>query len=262
MDEMLWEQGAPFFKEEYGQKQPSLTPFLLHGDQVRSAVIVLPGGAYAMRAEHEGTPIAQMLNQAGFSAFVLNYRVAPYRYPAMLYDVNRAIRYVRFYATKFHIDPDKIAVLGFSAGGHLATMAMEHFDYGLDSGDAIDRVSCRPDAGILCYAVASLMENTHGGTFVNLFGTEHPEESLKKSLSGEFSVPDDCPPVFLWHTMDDAAVSVNNCLLMGLALKQKNIPFEMHVFPHGEHGLGLAESSPHVAQWTELVVKWLKSVSF
>lgn len=256
MEYKLWENGTPYFDETFGQQEPTLTPYLLENGKVNSVVIVLPGGGYGGRAAHEGEPIAKMLNAGGVSSFVLNYRVAPYRHPVMLGDALRAIRYVRFHADKFSIDPQKIGILGFSAGGHLTTTAIEHFDKGLSEGDEIDKVSSRPDAGVLCYAVISLGEYTHLGSKYNLLGNP-PDEALAEKLSGEKSVPDDCPPVFLWHTAEDQAVPVQNSLQMAMALKAKNIPFELHVFPYGHHGLGLAEGNETVKQWSPLLVNWL-----
>ena len=264
MDIKLWENGTPLFDESFGQPEPTLTPFLLptyKEGQKHGCVIVCPGGGYGMRAEHEGWPIAKMLNEGGISAFVLNYRVSPYRYPAELYDIQRAVRLVRHRACEFGIDPEKIGVLGFSAGGHLAAMGITQYDDGLAGGDEIDKVSCRPDAGILCYAVISLGANTHGGTKYNLLGGE-PDPVLAEKLSGENAVRDDCPPVFMWHTAEDGGVLVENSLNMALALSAKKIPFELHVFPHGPHGLGLAPSLPDVAQWAHLCVVWLKGMGF
>lgn len=257
--ELLWQQ-TPLFDSSFGQEKPSLTPYLLPGKQ-NSCVIVCPGGAYEMRADHEGKPIARMLNDAGFSAFVLNYRVAPYRHPVEMMDVKRSIRFVRFHAERFGIDPGKIGIIGFSAGGHLAITALEHFDYGIDNGDEIDRVSSRPDAGVLCYAVISLLNHTHIGSRVNLLDKEECVP-LCAQLSGEYNVREDMPPVFLWHTAADSCVPVHNSLNMAVALKQKNIPFELHVFPDGEHGLGLAQDTPGADQWPTLLTKWLRRIGF
>lgn len=257
--ELLWKH-APLFDPALGQEAPSVTPYLLPGKQ-NSCVIVCPGGAYGMRADHEGEPIAKMLNDAGLSAFVLNYRVAPYHHPVEMMDVKRSVRFVRFHSKRFGIDPGKIWILGFSAGGHLAVTALEHFDYGVDSGDEIDRVSSRPDAGVLCYAVVSLLNHTHIGSRVNLLDEEECVP-LCAQLSGEYHVREDMPPVFLWHTAADSCVPVQNSLNMAIALKQKNIPFELHIFPDGEHGLGLAQNTPGADQWPSLLVNWLHRIGF
>lgn len=254
MEYKLWENGAPYFDPAIGQPEPTLTSYLC-GDKKRGCVIVFPGGAYAFRAPHEGEPISRMINEAGVHSFVLNYRVAPYHHPVELTDALRAVRYVRYHADEFNVDPDKIAVLGFSAGGHLAVSAIEHYDYGKE-GDEIDAVSSRPNGGILCYAVVSMSNNTHEGTLHNLLGDD-PSPELMKSLSGECSVREDTPPVFIWHTMEDNGVPVSNSLNMCAALKEKNIPCEMHIFPYGAHGLGLAQSVPDTAQWSRLLQNWL-----
>lgn len=268
----LWEQGAPYFNPEYGQGEPELTFFPAKASAGTAApaspgcVIVCPGGGYAHLAPHEGAPIAEMYNAAGIHAAVLRYRISPYRHPAMLSDVNRAVRVIRHNAGNLGLSPDKIAVLGFSAGGHLAVSAIEHFDYGHSDGDETDRVSCRPDAGILCYPVVSFYKFGHTGSMKNLLG-ENPDEELRSVLSGENSVRDDTPPAFIWHTAADAGVPVENSLMLASALSAKKIPFELHVFPDGAHGLGLASGlgardNPHVAQWAPLSVNWLKLLGF
>ena len=258
----LWENGTPLFDESIPQEEPTITPYLVESDKPTGAVIVFPGGAYFLRADHEGEPIAKMFNEAGISAFVLNYRLTPYNYPAQLFDEQRAIRYVRHNAKKFNIDPEKIGVLGFSAGGHLAVMAMQKWDLGKPDGDEIDRESCRPDAAILCYPVVCLVDerNGHGGSGRNLLGARYDE--LKEQFSGENCVKKEDPPVFIWHTSDDRAVHVSNSLNLALKLRENEIPFEMHVFPHGKHGLGLAEDDDVVSQWAPLLCKWLKKLNF
>lgn len=262
----LW-KNTPYYDPAFGQEETTITPYLVKdGNKDKGLIIVCPGGGYSMRAFYEGEPVAKMLNEAGISAVVLNYRVAPYKHPAMLTDANRAVKYVRYHADEWEIDPEKIGILGFSAGGHLAVSACEHYDYGVEDGDEIDRMSSRPNAGIFCYPVATFIpEYTHKGTLHNLLGKE-PDPDLQKKLSGENSVPDDCPPIFMWHTAEDSGVSVNNSLELGKALRAKHIPFELHVFPYGCHGLGLATEgqncNPHVAQWASLLVNWLKLHKF
>jgi acetyl esterase/lipase len=255
----LWENGTPYFNPGFGQPEPTLTPYLSDTGR-RGCVIVAPGGGYGGRAPHEGEPISKMINEAGIHSFVLNYRVAPYKHPAMLEDVLRAVRYVRFHAGKFNIYPEKIGILGFSAGGHLAVTAVEHFDYG-KNGDEIDAVSSRPDAGILCYPVVSLKKYGHEGTKENLLGKNADPELVDK-LSGELSVRGDMPPIFIWHTFEDDGVHIRNSLDLAAALKEKNIPTEMHIFPYGVHGLGLAESNANVAQWAKLLQNWLLMYNF
>lgn len=259
----LWEKGkAPCFKPEYGQEEPSLTPYLLDDGKKSGCVIVCPGGGYRIRADYEGGPVAQEINQYGVNSFVLNYRVYPYKYPAITEDVLRAIRYVRFNADRFGIDPNKIAVLGFSAGGHLANSAMCVFDYGRDDGDEIDKVSSRPDGVVLCYGVISLKKYTHAGSKDVLIGGLENEEELANKMSGELAVKEDTPPCFIWHTQDDQAVPVWNSLDLYSALTKQGISAALHVFPHGQHGLGLAKDRNDVSKWSELLGCWLINEGF
>jgi acetyl esterase/lipase len=259
----LWEKGkVPYFEPAFGQNEPSLKPFLLNNGKKNGCVIVCPGGSYAMKAEHEGDPISRMINSHGVSAFTLDYRVQPYHYPAITEDVIRAVRYVRYHAEEFNIDPNKIAVMGFSAGGHLANSALCAFDYGRHDGDAIDRVSSRPDAVILCYAVISLGKYTHNGTKFYLLDCVENGNEVAEMLSGELQVKDDTPPCFIWHTAEDSVVPVQNSLQLYNALCEKHIYSELHVFPYGWHGLGLSEALPNPAQWTGLVGNWLDLMGF
>lgn len=255
----LWEQGAPYYDKALGQPEPTLTPYIAEGaKEKRGCVIICPGGGYQLRAYHEGEPIAKMINEIGVHAFVLNYRVAPYKHPTELEDGLRAVRWVRYNADKYGIDPEKIAILGFSAGGHLAVSVSTQFDYGREDGDEIDKVSSRPDLSVFCYAVCTLEQPyAHMGSRYNLLGREADEE-LVKSLSGPNAVREDMGPVFMWHTFNDASVPVQNSLMMATALREKNIPCELHIFPEGRHGLGLAPEHPHVAQWASLLQNWLK----
>ena len=257
----LWENGTPGFIEEYGQKEPSITPYLLENGKKNGCVIVCPGGGYSGKAAHECGVIAEMLNENGVSAFTLDYRVFPYKYPFVTEDVLRAVRFVRYNAEKFGIDPEKIGVLGFSAGGHLASSAMNVFDYGKD-GDEIDAVSSRPDFGILCYPVVSFDGYMHAGSRKNLIGGLPNEKELAVKLSLELNVKSDTPPAFIWHTMDDGGVDARNSLELACAMRAHNIPCELHIFQHGSHGLGLAPSSPSVAQWVPLLGQWLKMNSY
>ena len=240
---------------------PYLEPYLAPG--ASSAVIVFPGGAYAIRAAHEGEPIARWLNSIGVSAFVLQYRVAPHRHPAPLSDAQRAVRLVRLHAKDWGIRPDRIGVLGFSAGGHLAATISTHWDRGdAAARDPVERESCRPDAAILCYPVISLTAPyAHQGSRNNLLGPEPPEE-LCRDLSNETRVNAETPPAFLWHTADDAGVPVEHSIDYALALRRHGVPFALHVFPHGRHGLGLAAEAPDVAKWTELCADWLRGLGF
>lgn len=168
----LWNDGTPpGYNSEYGEDVPGMIPFILKGEKQRAAVIVCPGGGYCGKAPHEGKPVAKWLNTAGVSAFVLDYRVYPYQHPYPLMDAKRAIRYVRYHAAQWGIDPDRIGILGFSAGGHLASTAGTHFDDGNpDSDDPIEKVSSRPDAMILCYPVITFGSWRHDGSMKALLG--------------------------------------------------------------------------------------------
>jgi len=257
MKHLLWPNGAPLAVGNTSEDQPALTPYLVKSEQPTAAVIVLPGGGYVGRASHEGEPIALWLNRLGVNAFVLDYRVAPYRHPSPLADAQRAIRYVRCHSDEFRVDPARIGILGFSAGGHLAATAGTHYDAGLpDATDPIDRVSCRPDALILCYPVISFGEYRHNGSMANLIG-EHPADELRLHLSNELQVTADTPPTFLWHTADDGSVPVENSLMFASALSRHRVPFDLHIYESGHHGLGLAEEEPESHTWTTVCALWL-----
>jgi acetyl esterase/lipase len=254
---LLWPDGAPGATGTSDEDCPAITPYLVEGDG-NAAVVICPGGAYGMRADHEGEPIAIWLNSLGISAFVLRYRVAPYQYPSALMDAKRAMRTVRLHAEKFRIDPARIGILGFSAGGHLASTAGVLFDKGnLEDTDPVERVSSRPDLMILCYPVISMDDQVvHKGSKENLLGSS-PQGDLVNLMSSELQVGVDTPPTFLWHTSDDEAVSVENSLLFAAALRRHDIPFDLHVYAHGRHGLGLAEDEKHARGWTETCASWL-----
>ncbi len=261
IDIKLWDEGkTPLFVPEYEQSEPMLHLYLADTDQPRGCVVICAGGAYRGRAWHEDKGYAEEFVKYGLNAAIVDYRVHPYTYPAPQLDLERAVRYVRKNAEKYNILPDKIAICGSSAGGHLAVCGMEHYGVNKD-GDEIDRVSSRPDAAILCYAVSTLGEYTHTGTMEVI---THGDPELKKSLSGELNVPDDCPPVFLWHTAEDGAVPVENALLMGMALREKKIPFELHIYPYGYHGLGIVYEDQYdeVRSWFPLCVRFLKRHGF
>jgi acetyl esterase/lipase len=242
--------------------KPTLTKFLLPGDEARGAVIVAPGGGYGGQAAHEGEPVARFFNEQGYHAFVLLYRVTPHRNPEPLMDAARAVRLVRANAADWKVKPDKIAVLGFSAGGHLMGSLAVFFDGGdAASDDPVARISSRPDAAVLCYPVISSGKFAHVGSFENLLGKESTPEQ-RETMSLEKHVRPDTPPTFLWSTSDDSGVPVENSLLFAMALREKGIPFEMHVFPHGPHGLGLAPKDPVVSQWAPLCAQWLKGMGW
>ncbi len=258
---MLWE-GTPPASSPESDFLPYLQTFVLPTSEARGAVLVCPGGGYANRAPHEAAPIAKSYNAAGFHAFVVQYRVAPNRHPAPLLDVTRALRLIRRNATTWHVKPDKIAVCGFSAGGHLTGSIGVH--YGLpdvNTGDALDTISCRPDALILSYAVLSSGCRRHVGSFQNLLGPEADPE-LIALMSLENQVTENTPPSFLWHTADDPVVPVANSLGFAEALDAHGVPFELHIYPHGVHGLGLAPGDSHVATWMDLSIAWLSGMGW
>jgi acetyl esterase/lipase len=236
--------------------------YRIDSDEPRGAVLVCPGGGYAHRADHEGGVIAETFNRAGFNAFVVHYRIKPYIFPAPQEDVFRAVKIVRSRAAEWNIKPDKLAVLGFSAGGHLAASSGVLFDeVEACNGDAADAVSARPDALILCYPVISGGDFAHHGSFLNLLG-EGATPQGKERFSLEKRVTSDTPPAFLWHTAEDPGVPVENSLLFASALSAYKIPFELHVFPFGRHGLGLAPENPEIAIWPELCSTWLRNQGF
>ncbi|WP_281889477.1 alpha/beta hydrolase [Paenibacillus sp. YYML68] len=262
----LWPGAMPGAQEGVDEECPRLTPYLLDtiaAKGPRPAVIVCPGGGYARCAQHEGEPIAQWLNRIGISAFVLDYRVAPSKHPAPLSDAQRAVRIVRANAEAWGIDPSRIGILGFSAGGHVAGSTGVFFDEGApEAEDPIERCSSRPDVTILCYPVITLTEPFgHQGSRRHLLGEESSEEQAH-SMSLERHVRPDTPPVFLWYTSDDEVVPVENALLYAAALRRERVPFELHSYESGRHGLGLAEEHPYAAPWTEACERWLRIRGF
>jgi len=258
----LWPGKAPGALGESPEDRPSLTPYLLEGGP-HACVIVCPGGGYQVRAQHERDPIAIWLNQAGVSSCVLDYRVKPYRHPVPLQDAQRAIRTVRARAAEWRIDPRRIGILGFSAGGHLACSAATLHDAGNPATtDPIERESSRPDALIACYAVTTFAPAYgHRGSQNNLLGPE-PDPAELKRLSLENSVTPLNPPAFIWHTTDDEAVPVENSLVFAMALRKVGVPYALHSFPRGRHGLGLAGDDPTVSAWTGLCARWLQDIGF
>jgi acetyl esterase/lipase len=229
-----------------------------------SAMIVLPGGGYQHLADHEGAPIARWLNTLGITVLVLRYRLAPkHRHPTPLNDAKRAIRLVRSKAESLGIAEDKIGILGFSAGGHLASTASTHFDAGQpDSPDPIERAGSRPDVSVLLYPVITFTDVvTHGGSRKNLIGADAPQE-LIDLLSSEKQVTAQTPPAFLFHTVQDQAVPVENAILYALALKKHGVPFEMHLYEKGPHGVGLAENDPVLSTWPARCAAWLAGKGF
>lgn len=223
----------------------------------KGAVIVLPGGGYVNRAPHEGDTFGEWFQSIGITAFVFQYRVAPNAHPAELSDVQRVIRYVRHHADEYGIDRNKIAIMGFSAGGHLAGSASVHYDKKMyEPTDEIDNESAKPNLSILCYPVIDMGEYRHDGSRQNLLSSR-PTEEMKEFMSLHKQVTADTPEAFIWHTSSDGAVPVANSLLYAEALSRYNINFEMHIYPLGCHGLGLAPNEEYVAKWSKNLEAWL-----
>jgi acetyl esterase/lipase len=230
-----------------------------------TAVIIAPGGGYQrLSVNLEGREPANHFNAMGVAAFVLRYRLGPrYHHPVELGDAQRAIRTVRAMAREWHIAPDRIGFMGFSAGGHLASAASTHFDAGNPgAADPIERVSSRPDFAVLAYPVISFIEPwTHQSSKTYLLG-EAPDPALSRSLSSETQVTAETPPAFIYHTNADTTVPVENAVAYFLALRRAGVPAEMHVFKEGRHGTGLAMGDPALSEWPKLLANWLRVSGF
>ncbi len=234
------------------------------GTATGAAFIVCPGGAYVNLAPHEGKPVAQWLSSLGITGFVLKYRLGPkYHHPVELEDAQRAIRLVRSRAAQWNLDPKRIGILGFSAGGHLASCAATHFDDGQpDAPDAIDQSGSRPDLAILIYPVITLHDPyAHRPSRENLLG-DHPDPDLVEWLSSDRQVTPNTPPCFLVHTADDGTVAVENSLLFAMACRRNGVPVELHVFEHSPHGFGLGGNDPQLSVWPTLAAHWLEKHGF
>jgi acetyl esterase/lipase len=261
---LLWPDGAPGALGTGPEDRPKLTIYRApSGTANGTGVVVCPGGGYRnLAADHEGKQVAEWLNTLGVSAFVLQYRVGPrYRHPVPLQDAQRAIRLVRARARDFGVDPARLGILGFSAGGHLAATAGTHFDDGAAAAaDPIEGMGSRPDFMVLGYPVMSMdAPYAHRGSVQNLLG-ETPDPRLLEDLSNERRVTARTPPAFLFHTAEDTAVPVENSLVFTQAMHQAGVPVELHVFPKGRHGVGLAPQDPVLSQWPGLCAAWLRSM--
>jgi len=258
----LWEGGAPGALGSEKADTPTISVYRAPRNAAGTAVVVLPGGGYGHLASgHEGRPFAYWFNGLGVTAFVLEYRLGPrYRHPIQLGDAQRAIRMVRARAAAFGVSPERIGIMGFSAGGHLASTAATHFDAGNPAAaDPIDRASSRPDFLVLGYPVVSFDPAiTHAGSVRNLLG-DNPDPKLIDELSNERHVNAQTPPTFLFHTTDDVVVPVENSVRFFLALRKAGVPAEMHVFESGPHGVGMALSDVELGEWTELLATWLRA---
>ena len=260
----LWPEGAPGALGKEDKDIPTLTVYLPEpGKATGAAMVICPGGGYGHLAPHEGADYARFLNEQGIAGFVLKYRLATggYHHPAMLQDAARAVRTVRARAKAWNVDPKRVGVMGSSAGGHLASTLATHYDAGKpDAADPVERESSRPDLAILCYAVISLDEFGHRGSRINLLGT-NPPPALIKDLSNDLQVSGDTPPCFIWHTWEDSGVPVENSLRFAAALRNAGVPFDLHIYQKGPHGLGLGsrEWAPDRRHpWTRDLAFWLK----
>jgi acetyl esterase/lipase len=258
----LWPGEPPYAAGSGEGHIPNITPHFPPADRNSgTAVVVCPGGGYhGLALDHEGDQVARWLVGEGISAFILRYRHAPdYQHPVPLTDAQRAIRLVRSHAAEWGIDPARIGILGFSAGGHLTASAGVHFTPGDEqSPDAVERLSSRPDFLVLVYPVISMDgPYTHRGSRTNLLGAD-PDPALVQKMSLDQQVTADTPPTFLVHTSGDTGVPAENSVLFYLGLRKAGVPAEMHVYEKGEHGFGLAPKDPILSTWPKHCIDWLR----
>lgn len=255
----LWSDNAPLSKGTAPEDIPAITAFYpQEWRNTHKAVIIFPGGGYGFLADHEGSAYAKFLAANGYTAFVIKYRLAPqYRHPAMISDAARAVRLVRANAADMNINPNKIGVMGSSAGGHLAASVSTLHELGLrEENESSEKNLGRPDFAILCYPVISGVESYgHKGSFANLLGDECEGEKATL-LSMEKSADATTPPTFIFHTWQDACVPVENALAYAMRLKSQNVPFDLHVYEVGGHGMGLADGHP----WGTELLRWLATI--
>jgi len=264
----LWQSDAPHSAGQEVGDQPRLHLYRTDSDKPAAAIVILPGGGYGhLAADHEGSQIAKFFNEQGMTAAVCFYRHRGqgnsgkgYGHPVPMLDAQRAVRMVRANAKQWNVDPGKVGIIGFSAGGHLASTVSTQSDAGdANAEDWVDRVSSRPDFAILGYPVISLGQpHTHKGSQRNLLG-ENPAPELLQSLSNEKAVTAETPPTFLFHTAEDKAVPAENSLVYISALIRAGVPAELHLFETGRHGIGLGADQPGAKKWPELCVTWLKN---
>lgn len=262
----LWPEGAPGALGMEDHDIPTLTFYAPAADKASgAAMVIFPGGGYGGLAKHEGEGYARWLTEQGVASFVVKYRLGSkgYRHPAMLNDAARAVRLVRANAVEWRVDPSRIGVMGSSAGGHLVSTILTHFDAGdPDAADPVERLSSRPDLGVLCYAVITMGDFTHRGSRNNLLGAD-PAPELIEGLSNEKQVTDQTPPCFIWHTWEDNGVKMENSMLFAAALRTHHVPFELHIYEKGGHGIGLGirdGSAPH--RWAADLSAWLRERGF
>lgn len=260
--ERLWPDGAPGAVGGEEADTPTLTIYLPAGPQATgTGVVICPGGGYhALAMDHEGHQVARWFTSRGIAAFIVKYRLGPrYHHPAMLQDVLRAIRVVRSRAAEFEVQADEIGVMGFSAGGHLASSAATLFDHPDGRvADGLEAISSRPDFAILAYPVIAFGQPfTHEGSRRHLLG-EDPAPDLVARLSTERQVSPRTPPTFLFHTTTDTGVPPENSVSFYLALRKAGVPAELHIYERGPHGVGLAPHDPVLSTWPERLIAWMQ----
>ena len=260
----LWEDGStPDFDRTLGQPEPSLVPFLIDSENA-ALILVCAGGGFAIKAPHEGRVIARWLNDIGIAAAVLDYRLEPYGFPTTARDASRAIRFTRSKAHEWKIDPDRIGIIGFSAGGALAATVATQYDGGnADDGDLVERYSSRPNAQILCYPYVPVSADPLG------FAKDAEGQAFMEDASGreskghcaaDLNVTAETAPAFLWGTRDDFLAATWPPYLTALA--EHEVPYEYHLFGSGPHGMGLAESHESARHWPTLCASWLTEIGF
>jgi acetyl esterase/lipase len=249
----MWEEVPGAYTTE-----PILTYYPAENKKTKATVVIFPGGAYEFLTGYEGEGYAKFLNTLGMDAFVCDYRVTPHYFPLPLLDARRAIRYIRMHAETFGIDPQKIAVMGSSAGGHLAALVSNYTEaISFENLDEVDKQDARPNATILCYPVICAPEADgvgHSRSYENLLGKDRLKDAQK--YAPDLLVTEKTPMTFMWYTAEDI-VNVVNAYKYAIALKTHEVPHELHVFCTGPHGLGVAQDMPYVAQWTRLLENWL-----
>ena len=265
----LWPGSAPGSHGTEPKDQPWVDVWLApKGKANGAAFVVAPGGGYGgLAVDHEGVQVAKFMNSLGVSAFVLHYRLgsAGYHYPIELMDVQRAIRLVRSKAGEYAIDPQRIGIVGFSAGGHLTSMAATLFDEKPEgmTNDAVDQLSARPDVACPTYPVISMIDDYgHKGSRKNLLGPNYDNEELAKKTSTYLQVTDKTPPIFIFQTDEDTAVPAENAVNFYLACRKHKVPAEMHIYKPGPHGVGLMQGDPVLGTWSQHLAAWLRNQSF
>lgn len=264
----LWAEAAPGALGKEEQDIPRLTPYWPAAEkETGAAVIVCPGGGYSVLAPHEGEPFAKWLNDLGIAAFVLKYRLIKdgYHIPEILGDAARAVRTVRANADAWGLDPNRIGILGSSAGGHLSATLSTRFDDGkTDASDPIERVSSRPNATILCYAFILFDRNDKPERHERFLGPEPTADQIR-AYSPALNVTEQTPPCFIWQTVEDPGVVVENALVMADSLRKAGVPFALHLYQKGRHGIGLGFRTYERAKlhpWTSACEFWLGEQGF